>query len=74
MVIFVTVLFLLVLMSLTIYLHLAGAFKTSYQRAFQLAFYVISFFLALTMGIGIFHDLPVSLSDYLPFGFAYGQL
>ena len=72
MMILVTAMFLLVLVSLYLYVH--GVFNTSYRRTFQFAFYILSASFALTIGIGIQHfyqgyDLalttPPSLTEVL---------
>jgi hypothetical protein len=73
MIIFVTTMFLLPLVLVTLYLYVSGVFTN--RRAFQFAFYILLAFFALTVGIGIQHscqgyDLPattpMSLSEVLP--------
>jgi hypothetical protein len=72
--IFVTILFLLPLVLVTLYLYVSGVFTN--RRAFQFAFFILLVFFALTIGIGGVqlsyqgYDLPattpVALSDVLP--------
>ena len=68
--IFVTTMFLLPLVLVTLYLYVSGVFTN--RRAFQFTFYILLAFFALTIGIGIHlssqgYDLPattpVSLSE-----------
>lgn len=71
MIVFVAFIFLLVLVSLALYLYGAGVFNTPYLRTFQFAFYILLVFFALTIGISIFfHDRPatplLSVSEILP--------
>ena len=63
MVIFVTAIILIVLMSLTLYLHLAGAFNTVYPGASQVAVYILLACIALTIGVGIFYSGPTITSS-----------
>jgi NhaP-type Na+/H+ and K+/H+ antiporter len=63
MIIFVTTMFLLVLVLLTVYLYVSGVFTN--RRAFQFGFSILLIFFALTIGIGIQHlyqgyDLPAT--------------
>ena len=53
MMILVTTIFFIVLVSLTLYLYVAGVFHTSPLGAFRFAVYMLLLFFALTMGIGI---------------------
>jgi hypothetical protein len=71
--IFVTTMFLLPLVLVTLYLYVSGVFTN--RRAFQFAYFILLVFFALTIGIGIQYsyqgyDLlattPVSLSEILP--------
>ena len=71
--IFVTTMFLLPLVVVTLYLYVSGVFTN--RRAFQFAYFILLVFFALTIGIGIQYsyqgyDLlattPVSLSEVLP--------
>lgn len=72
--IFVTILFLLPPVLVTLYLYVSGVFTN--RRAFQFAFFILLVFFALTIGIGGVqlsyqgYDLPattpVALSDVLP--------
>jgi hypothetical protein len=71
--IFVTTMFLLPPVVVTLYLYVYGVFTN--RRAFQFAYFILLVFFALTIGIGIQysyqgHDLlattPVSLSEVLP--------
>ena len=62
MMIFVPAIILIVLMSLTLYLHLAGAFTPVHPRASQVAVYILLAFFALTIGIGIFYSGPTITS------------
>jgi hypothetical protein len=71
--IFVTTMFLLPLVVVTLYLYVSGVFTN--RRAFQFAYFILLVFSALTIGIGIQYsyqgyDLlattPASLSEVLP--------
>jgi hypothetical protein len=71
--IFVTTMFLLPLVVVTLYLYVSGVFTN--RRAFQFAYFILLVFSALIVGIGIQYsyqgyDLlattPVSLSEVLP--------
>jgi hypothetical protein len=54
MMILVVTIFFFLLVSLTLFLYLAGAFHTSpLISAFRLAMYMLLLFIALTFGIGI---------------------
>ena len=72
MMILVTAMFLLTLVLLALYLYVSGVFTN--RRAFQLGFYILLVFFALTIGIGIHSyqsfalpaTTPVSLSEVLP--------
>ena len=72
MMILVAAMFLLTLIILALYLYMFGVFTN--RRAFQVGFYLLLVFFALTIGIGIHsyqgYDLPattpVSLSAILP--------
>jgi len=74
MTIFVTTMFLLLLVLVTRYLYVSGVFTN--RRAFQFTFYILLTFFALIIGIGGIqlsyqgYDLPatspVSLSEVLP--------
>jgi hypothetical protein len=48
--ILVTTIFFIVLVSLTLYLYVAGVFHTSPPNAFRFAVYMLLLFFALTMG------------------------
>jgi len=71
--IFVTTMFVLPLLVVTLYLYVSGVFTN--RRAFQFAYFILLVFSALIVGIGIQYsyqgyDLlattPVSLSEVLP--------
>jgi hypothetical protein len=53
MMILVTTIFFFVLVSLTLYLYVAGVFHSSPLSAFRFAVYMLLLFFALTMGINI---------------------
>jgi hypothetical protein len=53
MMILFAVIFLYVLVSLAVYLHVFGVFNTAYLRAFQFALYILLLCFGLTIGIGI---------------------
>ena len=71
--IFVTILFLLPLVLVTLYLYVSGVFTN--RRAFQFTFFTLLAFFALTIGIGgvqlsyqsydLLATTPVALSDAL---------
>jgi hypothetical protein len=73
MMILVAAMFLLPWGLVALHLYMSGVFTN--RRAFQFAFYILSVFFALTIGIGILYSFqgyappatpPVSLSEVLP--------
>ena len=49
----VVAMFLLMLVGLTLYLYVAGAFHTTYLRPFRFAAYILLLLFAMTLGVGL---------------------